>query len=220
MSHSATDRCIGHLGPSLALQPRTRLRKYAVLIVDGTPVPTRDHTVAEQPKNHRYSTNPEVVIDADSRLIVDLGRPVPGNRHDRTAWEASGAKSAVGRTTVIADGDGRGTGLAIPDAHLRKAVGVQESRVWLTTRCRTWLGGTRWEWPPGSSSRRMLSRDRTRCPRCPASRCTTHCGRPQAAVARVSRRVRPAARIRLRAWRGALHPRARCRPAHQDAADS
>jgi hypothetical protein len=68
--------------------------------------------------------------------------------------------------------------------------------------------------------RRALSRDRTRCPRCPASRCTTRCRHRQAVVARVPRRARPAVRIRPQAWPGALHPRARCRPARQDAADS
>lgn len=73
---------------------------------------------------------------------------------------------------------------------------------------------------PTRPSRRMLSRDRTRCPRCPASRCTTHCGHRQPEVARVSRRARPVVRTRLRAWPDALHPRARCRPARQDAADS
>ena len=71
----------------------------------------------------------------------------------------------------------------------------------------------------GSRSR-PLSRDRTRSPRCPASRCTTRCPRRQAVVARVPRRARPAVRIRPQVRPGALHPRAQCRPAHQDAADS
>ncbi len=60
VSKSAANRIIGHLGPSLALQPRQRFRQDAVLIVDGTLVPTRDHTVAEQSKNYRYSTNHQV----------------------------------------------------------------------------------------------------------------------------------------------------------------
>lgn len=60
VSKSAANRIIGHLGPSLALQPRQRFRKDAVLIVDGTLVPARDHTVAEQSKNYRYSTNHQV----------------------------------------------------------------------------------------------------------------------------------------------------------------
>lgn len=114
VSKSAADRIIDHLGPALALQPRRRFRKDAVLIVDGTLVPTRDHTVAEQSKNYRYSTNHQVVIDADTRLVVAVGRPMPGNRNDCKAWELSGAKDAVGKTTVIADGGYRGTGLVIP----------------------------------------------------------------------------------------------------------
>jgi hypothetical protein len=100
VSKSAAD----HLGPSLALQQRKRFRKDTVLIVDGTLVPTRDHSIAEQSKNYRYSTNHQVVIDADTRLVVAVGRPLPGNRNDCRAWELSGARAAVGKTTVIADG--------------------------------------------------------------------------------------------------------------------
>ncbi|MEU6475975.1 transposase [Streptomyces sp. NPDC047017] len=114
VSKSAADRITDHLAPSLALQQRKRFRKDTGLIVDGTLVPTRDHQVAEQSKNYRYSTNHQVVIDADTRLVVAVGRPVPGNRDDCKAWELSGARDAVGRTTVIADGGYRGTGLAIP----------------------------------------------------------------------------------------------------------
>ncbi|GAA0452228.1 hypothetical protein GCM10010361_15400 [Streptomyces olivaceiscleroticus] len=65
VSKSAADRIIDRLGPKLALQPRRRFAKDVVLIVDGTLVPTRDHTVAAQSKNYRYSTNHQVVIDAD-----------------------------------------------------------------------------------------------------------------------------------------------------------
>ena len=76
VSKSAADRIIDHLGPMLALQPRKRFAKDTVLIVDGTLVPTRDHAVAEQSKNYRYSTNHQVVIDADTRLVVVVGRPL------------------------------------------------------------------------------------------------------------------------------------------------
>lgn len=127
VSKSAADRVIDHLGPSLALQPRKRFRKDTVLIVDGTLVPTRDHTIAEQSKNYRYSTNHQVVIDADTRLVVAVGRPLPGNRHDSRAWEECGAKAAVGKTTTIADGGYRGTGLAIP--HYRRR-GESELPAW------------------------------------------------------------------------------------------
>ncbi|MEU1050189.1 transposase [Streptomyces sp. NPDC005897] len=122
ISKSAVDRIIDHLGPLLALQPRRRFAKDAVLIVDGTLVPTRDHEVAEQSKNYRYSTNHQVVIDADTRLVVVVGQPLPGNRNDCKAWGESGAKAAVGDTTTIADGGYPGTELVMPH---RRPVGEE-----------------------------------------------------------------------------------------------
>lgn len=110
MSASAADRIIARLGPLLALQPGAKFRKGTVLIVDGTLlVPTRDHTITEQSKNYWYSTNHQVVIDADTRLVVAVGRPLPGIRNDCKAWELPGAKDANSRTTVIADGGYRGS---------------------------------------------------------------------------------------------------------------
>ncbi|MFE7041762.1 transposase [Streptomyces atratus] len=114
VSKSAVGRIIDHLGPLLALRPRRRFAKDTVLIVDGSLVPTRDHTVAEQSKNYRYSTNHQVVIDADSRLVVVVGQPLPGNRNDCKARAESGAKADVGNTTTIADGGYPGTGLVMP----------------------------------------------------------------------------------------------------------
>ncbi|MFE2350112.1 transposase [Kitasatospora cineracea] len=114
VSKSAADRIIDHVGPLSALKPRHRFRKDTVLIVDGTLVPTRDHTIAEKSKNYRYSANHQVVVDAHTRLVVAVGTPVPGNRNDCKAWAESGAKAAVGRTTTIADGGYPGTGLVIP----------------------------------------------------------------------------------------------------------
>ncbi|MFG3016767.1 transposase [Streptomyces cinerochromogenes] len=127
VSKSAADRIIDHLGQSPALQPRRRFRKDTVPVVDGTLVPTRDHSAAEQSKNYRYSTNHQVVIDADTRLVVAVGRPLPGNRNDCKAWELSGTKAAVGNATVIADGGYRGTGLGIPH---RRERGQAEFPAW------------------------------------------------------------------------------------------
>jgi DDE superfamily endonuclease/Helix-turn-helix of DDE superfamily endonuclease len=113
-SKSAADRVIDHLGPMLALQPRKRFARDTVLIVDGTLVPTRDYAIAAQSKNHRYSTNHQIVIDAETRLVVVVGRPLAGYRNDCKAWEESGAKAAVGKTVTIADGGYPGTGLVMP----------------------------------------------------------------------------------------------------------
>lgn len=60
ISKSSADRIIDHTGPQLALKQRQRLRRDTVLIVDGTLVPTRDHTIAEQSKNYRYSVKRRV----------------------------------------------------------------------------------------------------------------------------------------------------------------
>ena len=95
ISKSAADRIIDHLGSVLAMQPCQQFRKGTVLIVDGTLVPTRDHTVAEQSRNYRYSTAHQVVIDADTRLVVVVGRPLPGNRHDSRGWAESLTASAT-----------------------------------------------------------------------------------------------------------------------------
>ncbi|GGW16596.1 hypothetical protein GCM10018980_20070 [Streptomyces capoamus] len=127
VSKSAAERIIDHLGPMLALQPRKWFAKDIVLIVDGTLVPTRDHSVAEQSKNYRDSTAHHVVIDADTRLVVVVGRSLPGNRHDARGWAESGAKAAVGNTTTIADGGYQGTGLVM--SH-RKAKGQAKPPNW------------------------------------------------------------------------------------------
>jgi hypothetical protein len=127
ISKSTADRIINRLAPLLALRPCRRFRNDTVHIVDGTLIPTRDQEVAEQAKNYRYSTSHQVVIDTDTRLIVAVGRPLPDNRNDCKAWELSGAKAAVGNTTVIADGGYRGTGLVVPH---RRAPGQAELPAW------------------------------------------------------------------------------------------
>ncbi len=75
VSKSSADRIIDHLGPMIALRPRKSFANGTVLIVDGTLVPTCDHTIAERSKNNRYSTNHQVVIDADTRHVVLVDRP-------------------------------------------------------------------------------------------------------------------------------------------------
>ncbi len=87
-----------------------------MLIADGTLVPTRDHAVAEQSKNYRYST-----------LVAGVGRLLPGDRNDCRAWAESGAKVAVGKTTTIAEGGHLGTELVMPH---RRTKGQAELPPW------------------------------------------------------------------------------------------
>jgi len=115
ISKSAVDRVIHHLGPLVALAPVTgKHSPETVLIVDGTLVPTHDRTVAARSKNYRHSTNVQVVIDANTLLVVAVGNPLPGNRNDCRAFtESTVDRSCVG-ATVMADGGYQGTGVIMP----------------------------------------------------------------------------------------------------------
>ncbi|MBB4910632.1 hypothetical protein H4W32_001667 [Actinophytocola algeriensis] len=70
-------------------------RVDSVAIVDGTLVPTRDHRLAAPSKNYRYSTNVQIAIDADTRLVIATGDPQPGNRNDCTVYRDSGIKDQI-----------------------------------------------------------------------------------------------------------------------------
>lgn len=109
IKQAAVHRIIDRLGPHLALTlVNRRHTPDTVLIVDGTLVPARDHAVAAPAKNYRYSANVQVIIDADTRLVVAVGDPQPGNRNDCTAYRASGAPAAAAGAHIIADGAYRG----------------------------------------------------------------------------------------------------------------
>ncbi|BCB82791.1 hypothetical protein Psuf_001040 [Phytohabitans suffuscus] len=58
--------------------------------MDGTLVPTRDHRLAAPSKNYRYSANLQLAIDANTRPVVALGNPQPGNRNDTIVYRTSG----------------------------------------------------------------------------------------------------------------------------------
>lgn len=76
VSKSTANRVIGHLGPKLALQPRQRFARDAVLIVDGTLVPTRDHKAAApkarglSPVNGAIQDDSEALITPDTTKII------------------------------------------------------------------------------------------------------------------------------------------------------
>lgn len=115
VSHSAAHRVLDSLGPLLALAPVRRRRIDQIAIVDGTLVPTRDHRLAARSKNYRYSTNVQVAIDADTRLVIAIGDPQPGNRNDCTVYRDSGIKDVLRGRPVMADGGYQGnTGVIMP----------------------------------------------------------------------------------------------------------
>jgi hypothetical protein len=108
VSHSAAHRVIDALGPLLALAPVRRRPKGQIAIVDGTLIPTRDHRLAAPSKNYRYSANLQVAIDANTRLVIALGDPQPGNRNDTIVYRTSGINQQLAGRDVMADGAYRG----------------------------------------------------------------------------------------------------------------
>lgn len=108
VSHSAAHRVIDSLETLLALAPARRRPVDRIAIVDGTLVPTRDHRVAARSKNYRYSTNVQVAIDANTRLVIATGNPQPGNRNDTVVYRTSGIQQALAGRAVMADGAYRG----------------------------------------------------------------------------------------------------------------
>src|SRR3954453_13125233 len=108
ISHSAVHRVIDTLGPLLALAPVRRRPREQVAIVDGTLVPTRDHRLAARSTNYRYSTNLQVAIDATTRLVLAVGDPQPGNRHDTIVYRSSGMRDKLVGRVAMADGGYRG----------------------------------------------------------------------------------------------------------------
>jgi hypothetical protein len=56
---------------------------------------------------YRYSANLQVAIDANTRLVVALGEPQPGNRNDTIVYRTSGINHKLAGRTVMADGANR-----------------------------------------------------------------------------------------------------------------
>ncbi|MFC4014941.1 transposase [Nonomuraea purpurea] len=82
--------------------------------MEGALVPVRDRTVGASSKNYRFSAKVQVVIDADTRLVVAMGPPEPGNKADAHAWRDSGLAAHCAVATVLADGAHVNTGLVAP----------------------------------------------------------------------------------------------------------
>src|SRR3954453_20394920 len=108
VSHSAVHRILDTVGPLLALTPVRRRPKDQAAIVDGTLIPTRDHRLAAPSKNYRYSANLQVAIDANTRVVIALGEPQPGNRNDTIVYRSSGINDHLAGRVVMADGGYRG----------------------------------------------------------------------------------------------------------------
>ncbi|MGW2725348.1 transposase family protein [Streptomyces sp. NPDC001492] len=116
VSPATVCRVIQRLGPLLALEP-VRAPQDAVerlWTVDGTLMPVRDRTVGTSSRTYRFSANVQVIVDADTRLVVAAARPVPGTTADAKAWRDSGLAEQCQNVTVLGDGAYINTGLIVP----------------------------------------------------------------------------------------------------------
>lgn len=116
VSSSTVCRVIQRLGPLLAIEPASRPAQAAdrLWIVDGTLIPLRDRSVAASSRNYRFSANVQVIVDADTRLVIAAARPVPGTTADAHAWRASGLSRHCEGVTVLGDGAYLNCGMAVP----------------------------------------------------------------------------------------------------------
>ncbi|WP_328508920.1 transposase family protein [Streptomyces mirabilis] len=116
VSPATVCRVIQRLRPLLAPEPASRPVDAAdrLWIVDGTLVPVRDRKVGASSRNYRFSANVQVIIDADTRLVVATASPAPGNRADAHVWRDSGLPQHRQGVTVLGDGTYISTGLVVP----------------------------------------------------------------------------------------------------------
>lgn len=56
----------------------------------------------------------QVIIDADTKLVVAAARPVPGSTADAKAWRDSGLTRISQGVTVLVDGASINSGLVVP----------------------------------------------------------------------------------------------------------
>lgn len=116
VSSSTVCRVIQRLGPLLVLEPLSRPTDAAdrLWIVDGTLVPVRDRTIGASSRNYRFSANVQVIVDADTRLMIAAARPTLCTTADAHAWRASVLAEHCQDVTVLGDGAYLNCGMVVP----------------------------------------------------------------------------------------------------------
>jgi hypothetical protein len=107
ISKSQAHRIISNLVPKISalfdrVAPRDRRFSWAV---DGTLIPTRDHTTAAKARNRRWSANAQVLARTADLQIVAITGGGPGNRNDPYHYLGSVVEDLCRRHgRVLADG--------------------------------------------------------------------------------------------------------------------
>jgi len=107
-SQSTVDRITHHLVPVLAhaLRP-AGTDDGGPWIIDGTLIPVHDQSITAISKNYRRSVNTQIVISAQPRTVIAVGRCWPGNRNDVVVARHTVAQ-LLDRRVILGDGGYRG----------------------------------------------------------------------------------------------------------------
>jgi len=125
ISKSAAHRMLAALTPRLAaLLADPPLDRRWSWIVDGTLIPTRDHTHAARSKNYRYSCNAQLLVRRRDVQVIAIAAGGAGNRNDRIHYRGSNVEALCRRHgRVLADGGYRGIPeLATPSFRGRRMI--------------------------------------------------------------------------------------------------
>lgn len=66
-----------------------------------TLVPVRGRHVGASGRSSRFSANVQLIVDADTRLMIATARPVPGATADAHTWRMSGLSEHCAGVTVL-----------------------------------------------------------------------------------------------------------------------
>lgn len=107
-AHRIVTDIVQRIAALVASTPSARDRRHS-WVVDGTLVPTRDHSIAAKAKNYRWSCNAQVLIRRTDLHVIAVGGGGPGNRNDPLHYRGTEIQRLCqlhGR--VLADGGYRG----------------------------------------------------------------------------------------------------------------
>lgn len=110
ISKSSAHRIVAAMTPKLAALTATGKpdRRWS-WIVDGTLIPTRDHTYARRSKNYRGSCNAQVLVRRRDLWVIATSTGGAGNRNDPVHYRGSVVESLCkSHGRVLADGGYRG----------------------------------------------------------------------------------------------------------------
>jgi len=106
---SAPHALAPHASACRAEVTRCRPRPSTAWIVDGTLVPTRDHSTAAKSKNYRWSCNAQVLVRGADLRVIAVVAGGPGNRNDTVHYRGSTLQTICqSKRRVLADGGYRG----------------------------------------------------------------------------------------------------------------